>query len=459
MLDLRLRSIGPTTCPARGGERRSAPGRVDAVATCTHWAHIETLRIGTHLGGGECRRPFWFEWIGRTVTGLRLLRGRPGRARPPDSMRVLLVDSGREWRGGQNQVRLLARELVRVPDIEARLATRRASELARRVREYGIGLREVPWRASLDPRALCLLALEIARFRPALIHAHDSHALQLAHWARRLAARGARAPLLVGTRRVVFHVRPRSVWFRVDHVIAVSEAVTAVLLADGMRAEAISLVRDGIDTDEVRRAAAQPIDIRGRLGLPSETPLAVSVAALADEKDHCTLIRAAQAARVHQPQLHWVIAGEGPLRPSLERDIARLELGDCVHLLGYVTEADALIREANVFVMSSKSEGLGSVVLQALALGIPVVATRAGGLPEIVPSAALVPTGDAEALACAVGRALDRPCPVSLPRQCTAAAMARGVLGVYRSLLPRVPAAVQQSASMARRSRITRSQL
>jgi glycosyltransferase involved in cell wall biosynthesis len=374
-------------------------------------------------------------------------------------VRVLLVDSGREWRGGQNQVRLLVRELVLDPDIEARLATGRASELARRVREYGIVLREVPWRASLDPRALFFLALEIARFRPALIHAHDSHSLQLAHWARRLTARRSRAPLLVGTRRVVFPVRPGSVWFRADRVIAVSEAVTAVLLADGMRAEAISLVRDAIDPHEVRQAAAHPIDIRGRLGLPSTTPLAINVAALVDEKDHGTLIRAARAARAHHPQLHWIIAGEGPLRPSLERDIARLALGDCVHLLGYVTEVDALIREANVFVMSSKSEGLGSVVLHALALGIPVVATRVGGLPEIVPSEALVPTGDAEGLACAVVRALDRPCRVSLPSECTAAAMARGVLAVYRSLLPRVSTARQQSASMARRSRITRSQL
>jgi len=85
--------------------------------------------------------------------------------------------------------------------------------------------------------------------------------------------------------------------------------------------------------------------------------------------------------------------------------------------------------------MSSKEEGLGSVVLHALALGKPVVATRAGGLPEIVPEQCLVPVGDADALAQTVVRALDHPSPFPLPPQFTAAAMARGVLAVYRSLV------------------------
>ena len=69
-------------------------------------------------------------------------------------MRVLHVDSGREFRGGQNQVRLLARELARESGVEQRLVTRRGSELARRARAEGVAVREVPWSLGLDPRAL-----------------------------------------------------------------------------------------------------------------------------------------------------------------------------------------------------------------------------------------------------------------------------------------------------------------
>jgi len=350
-------------------------------------------------------------------------------------VRVLHVDSGREYRGGQDQVRVLARELAGAPEVEQRLVTRRGSELARRVATHGLALWGVPWGPSLDPRALWRLSRAVRDFAPHIVHAHDSHALQLAAWARRLGRRGSAAPVLVATRRVDFHVRRRSVWFRVDRVIAISQAVKAVLVADGLPARDISVVPSGVDAEEVTRAAARPLDIRARLGLAPGTPLAVNVAALVPHKDQRTLIRAAAAARAARPDLHWAVAGEGELRGALAAEIARLELGDRVHLLGYVPEADALIREADVFVMSSKEEGLGSVVLHALVLGTPVVATRGGGLPEVVPPDALAPVGDAPALACRVIAALERPAPVPLPLAFTAAVAARGVLAVYRSLV------------------------
>jgi glycosyltransferase involved in cell wall biosynthesis len=350
-------------------------------------------------------------------------------------VRVLHVDSGREFRGGQNQVRLLTGELARVEGVGQRLVTKRGSELARRVAARGVTVREASWGPSLDPRALWRLYLEVSDFHPDVLHAHDSHALQLASWTRRLSGRGPGHPVLVATRRVDFHVRKSSVWHRADHVIAISEAVRAVLLADGIRLRDITVVGSGIDPDEVRRAAAEPLNVRALLGLSPDTPLATNVAALVGHKDHRTLFRAAHAARAARPDLHWVIAGEGKLRRSLEGELARLALGDRVHLLGHIPQADALIAEADVLVMSSKEEGLGSVVLHAQALGKPVVSTAGGGLAEIVPPRWVVPVGDADALAQKVIEALDHPSPVPLPERYTASAMAAGVLAVYRSLV------------------------
>ena len=357
-------------------------------------------------------------------------------------MRVVQVDAGREWRGGQNQVRLLCRELAARADVEVRLVTRRDSELARRAAASAVPVAGVPWLLGPDPFAAIGLARVLTGFRPAVVHAHDAHALTVARWAIRWSLGRASRPLLVATRHVDFRLRPWSAWFAADCVIAISETVRQALVADGIPEHLLRVIPDGVDPAEIRRAATAPLDVRRRLGLPAHTPLAVNLAALVDHKDQHTLLRAAATARALRPDLHWAIAGQGPLQRELERTIAALAVGSHVHLLGYVEEGDALMREADVVVMSSKSEGLGTVVLNALALGRPVVATSAGGLAEIVPAAWRVPVGDAQALARRVVAALDDPRPVPLPPRYTATAMAQGVLEVYRGLLESGPGAV-----------------
>ena len=358
-------------------------------------------------------------------------------------MRVIQVDSGREWRGGQNQVRLLCRELAHEPGVENFLITKEDSELAHRALEAGVHVVGVPWAAPFDPRPQNSIHAHINAFAPAIVHAHDSHSLRAAIRARAHKASDD-LPVIVASRRVDFPSRRAwltrlffgpSPWALATRIIAVSDAIKRVLVADGIAAAEIAIVPDGIDPVEVQHAAARALGIRARLGLPPLTPLAVNVAALVDHKDQRTLIRAAQHARAARADLHWAIAGDGPLRGSLAQEIARLDLRDRVHLLGYVEAADALIREADVFVMSSREEGLGSVILNALALDKPVVATAAGGIPEILPPEALVSVGDAEALATKVLQALDHPSRVPLPARFTARAMAQGVLAVYRSLL------------------------
>src|SRR6266446_1450086 len=299
-------------------------------------------------------------------------------------MRILQVDSGREWRGGQNQVRLLCRELGKDAGIEQVLVTKHGSELARRAGTDGVAVQGTTWEIGLDPRAWWHLRRTIAAFRPDVIHVHDSHALTLG-------ATVALGRTLVAARRVDFHVGRFGVWRRPDRIIAVSEAVKGILTRDGIAAGAITVVHDGVDPDQIRRAATPGLDIRSRLRIPAGAPLAA--------------------------------------------EIARLELEDRVHLIGYVDRIDALIAEASVFVMSSKTEGLGSVILNALALGRPVVATAAGGIPELLPAEVLVPAGSPDALAQKVVDVLKHPTPLPFPPRFTASAMAHGVLDVYRALL------------------------
>jgi glycosyltransferase involved in cell wall biosynthesis len=345
-------------------------------------------------------------------------------------VRVLQVDSGREWRGGQNQVRLLCREFTSHPDVQNNLITAFGSKLADRARADGASVIETSWDIGLSPSAWFALKRAINDFQPDIVHVHDSHSLSLALWQPR-----KRDPyVLIAHRRVDFHVKRRSGWHRADRIIAVSAGVKRVLVEDGVNERDIVVIHDGIDPEEIRANAERAPDIRMRLSLPADAPLAINVAALVDHKDQATLIRAAAAARARAPHLHWVIAGEGPLRESLQREIANLQVGDIVHLVGYVDPVDALIREASVFVMSSKEEGMGSVMLHALELERPVVATAAGGLPEVVPPEWLVPVGDAEALATKTLVALEQRPRTSLPARFTAKSMAEATLAQYRLL-------------------------
>jgi glycosyltransferase involved in cell wall biosynthesis len=345
-------------------------------------------------------------------------------------MRVLQVDSGREWRGGQQQVWLLTRELARHAAVEQVLVTRQDSELARRVAAENVPVHGTAWEIGLDPRAWWNLRRAIASFQPDIIHVHDSHALTLA-------ATVALGRKLVATRRVDFHVGRFGAWRRPDRIIAVSSAVKDVLVGDGIASDAIVVVPDGIDPGAVREGSTPPLGIRRQLELSDKAPLAVNAAALVDHKDQRTLVHAADYARTLEPALHWVIAGDGPLRGALSAEISRLELGDRVHLVGYVDRVDALIAEANVFVMSSKQEGFGSVILNALALGRPIVATAAGGIPDVLPAEVLVPVGGAETLARRVVAAIQQPSalpPLPLPDRFTAGAVANQVLELYKTL-------------------------
>jgi L-malate glycosyltransferase len=344
-------------------------------------------------------------------------------------MRVLHVDSGREWRGGQQQVLLLCRELARHAEVEQTLVTRLDSELARRVAADGGQVRGTAWEIGLDPRAWWQLRREISSFQPDVIHVHDSHALTLA-------ATVAMGRTLIATRRVDFHVGGGrfGAWRRPDRIIAVSAAVKLVLTSDGIAPDAVVVIPDGIDPNEVRASSTPPLGIRRQLRLEEKTPLAVNAAALVDHKDQRTLVRAAEHARNREPGLHWVIAGDGPLHGALHAEITRLGLADRVHLVGYIDRVNALITEASVFVMSSKEEGFGSVLLNALALGRPIVATAAGGIPEVLPAEVLVPVGASEALADRVVEALHRPMVLPFPPRFTASAVAGQVLEVYKAL-------------------------
>lgn len=354
---------------------------------------------------------------------------------PP--LRVLHVDSARKWRGGQNQARLLARELRAADGVEQALLARRGSRLAAEARALGLPTHEVPWRAGLDPGAVANLARRV-RGRD-VVHAHSSHALQAAVLA--LAAAGAPAGL-VAARRLDYPLSSPPVWRRADLVLAVSTAVAEVLEGCGLAPARVRVVHDGIDPEELRPPEAGRL--RAAAGVDPDAPLVGSVGALVGHKDHRTLVRAAAALGRERPDVRFVVAGEGPLREPLEARIRELGLDDRFALPGHVPDVARSVGDLDLFVMSSREEGLGTAALEAMAAGVPAVLTRAGGLADVagdvVPT---VPPEDPEALARAMAELLDDPDARRrigaagrrrVAGRFTAARMAEGTLAAYRAV-------------------------
>jgi glycosyltransferase involved in cell wall biosynthesis len=239
-----------------------------------------------------------------------------------------------------------------------------------------------------------------------ILHAHSSHGLALGLWARFF----DRRLRLVASRRVDFPIRKHflsrlkySVGI-LDRIICISEAIRAQLLADGVPADKLVVIPSGVDTR--RFAGVRPAPhFRRSLGIPGSHLVIGTVAALADHKDYPTLLRAARIVLDKEPDISFVAVGDGPLHKEVT-DLAReLGLGKRFLFLGFREDVGCLLKVFDIFVLASKTEGLGTSVLDAQALGLPVAACRAGGIPEIVTdreTGLLVPTGDPPALAAAL---------------------------------------------------------
>lgn len=321
----------------------------------------------------------------------------------------LHVDTARTWRGGQQQVRLTVAGL-RAAGQRAALVADPRGELCRRVAGKP-DLYPLAAAGELDLRAAWRMSRLVRRLRPDIVHAHDAHALALA--ASGLAFIGG-GPRLVASRRVDFHVRrnPLSRWKyrRVDRFLCASDAIRRMLLDDGAAAGNAVVVHEGVDVDAIAELPA--LDVHRELGLPAGAPIVGNVAALAPHKGQRHLVDAAAQVAAEVPEARFVIVGSGELRDTLDAQIARLGLEGHVILTGFRTDALALLKGFDLFVMSSVTEGLGTSVLDAMAGGRAVVATRAGGIPESVvdgETGLLVPPRDPDALASAILRLLPDP--------------------------------------------------
>jgi glycosyltransferase involved in cell wall biosynthesis len=326
----------------------------------------------------------------------------------------LHIDTARTWRGGQNQVLLTVNGLQSMGN-RAALVAHPDGELRRRAAE-GLDLIPIAPRTEMDLSAAWRLSRVIRRLGPDIIHAHDAHGVAMAALALSMGAAsttlaGGRAPALVAARRVDFHLRGNSLsrWKQrqVDCFIAASEAIRQMLLSDGVPPQRTITVHEGIDVEHV--LAATPVNVHEAFWLPHHAPVVGNVAALVPHKGQRHLIDAAHLVVREIPDARFVILGEGELRDALERQVREHHLEKHVLLPGFRTDVLGCIKGFDLFAMSSVTEGLGTSLLDAMACSRAIVATRAGGIPEVVDdgvTGSLVPPRDHAAMAQAIVRLL-----------------------------------------------------
>jgi glycosyltransferase involved in cell wall biosynthesis len=321
------------------------------------------------------------------------------------------IDTARTWRGGQNQVLLTVLGL-RARNHRTVLVAHPAGELSRRARE-GPDLVALAPRNEVDLSSAWKLSRIIRQWKPAIVHAHDPHAVAMAGLALSFGS-PAPAPALVASRRVDFHLQAHSFsrwkYRQVDLFIAASRAIAEVLEQDGIPAAQIVVVYEGVDVERIARLPV--VDAHAEFWLPHGSPIVANVGALVAHKGQRHLIEAMPYVLREVPDARLLIFGEGELRPDLERQIKGLHLEKHVLLTGFREDVLTLLKSADLFVMSSVTEGLGTSVLDAMAMGLAVVGTRTGGIPEVVmdgKTGLVVPPGAPEALAAAIASLLKDP--------------------------------------------------
>ena len=323
-------------------------------------------------------------------------------------MSLFQIDAGKEWRGGQRQSLFLAKELKR-RGLPFFFIVQPESPLHQKACEAELPVLPFKMRNEFDLPAILRLAWAMKRKKCLLVHFHDAHSAAVGS----VAASLAKVPFRIITRRVDFPLKKnyfsrRKYMKNVDAIIAISEGVKKVLVEGGVDPENVEVISSGIDFssfEEDSSALTSKDYLHREFSFAVDDYLVGIVAHLADHKGHQYLIQATKILKQQAPKIKTIIVGEGPLSMELDRQAKELDVEDIIFFLGFRKDIPKILSSLDLFVLSSHLEGMGSSILDAMASRLPVVATKVGGIPEVVihgETGLLVPPRNPSALARAI---------------------------------------------------------
>ena len=315
-------------------------------------------------------------------------------------LKILHIDPEQRWGGGEAQVLGLLSYLAERGHHND-LLTHPDGRLFQQGQALSVRVLPLVVRNDLDFRPVPKLSRLIRDENYDVIHFHTKRAHALSFWL----SHGSPGPKYVVTRRMDY---PEShSWYtrylynrKVDGVIAISGKIRELLIEAGVERERIRLIHSGIDPRPFETAAND-------CAVDCERIVVGMIAVLEERKGHRVLLEAARRLKARGCQIGYRLAGEGSLRKSLEETTIQLGLNEDVRFLDFVSDIPAFLNSVDIVVLPSLFEGLGVSVLEAMAAGKAVIASRVGGLPELVIDAAtgfLVEPRDVAGLASALAK-------------------------------------------------------
>lgn len=334
--------------------------------------------------------------------------GNAGLVAPSGALSIVHTESSTGW-GGQENRTLNECLGMRARGHRVTVVAQPGARLLERAAQAGFATAAVRMRKSFDLPAVFHLAKVLREVRADVVNTHSSRDTTLAGLAARLPlAYPGRRPQVVRTRHLILPITSTFTYARLpDQVVAVSHAVRNYLLSKGIAGDQVTTVPTGVDFTRFDPGQTTAADLRGELGLPADAVLVGTVAILRKKKGHHVLLEAAARLRddPRGAQVRFVFAGDGPQTDNLKARIAELHLQDRVFLLGLRRDIPAVMAGLDLFVLPTLEEALGTSYIEAQAMGLPVIGTRVGGVPETMredETGLLVPAEDAPALAEAI---------------------------------------------------------
>lgn len=330
----------------------------------------------------------------------------------PQNPRVLQLSSEATWRGGEQQIAYLIDEL-RLRGIESVAIVKSKSNFETHCREKGIRFYSLPFQNSIDLFSSWKL-MRIARKEGAsIVHIHSSKSHSIATLATLF---GLRAPMIL-SRRVDFELSDS--WFSkwkynhssIKKIVCVSEAIAKIVSPHLKNPQKCITVHSGVDIKKFQLPVFENL-LRREYKVSDDVVLIGNTSALAGHKDYFTFIDTLEILKKENLPIKGFIIGKGPLEKDLKEYVDKKGMKNDIIFTGFRNNITQLLPSLDIFLITSTEEGLGTSVLDAFASRVPVVATAAGGIPEMVKDEVtgfLCQPKDVSMLATKIKRLMDTP--------------------------------------------------